>query len=162
MRNEIEIFIMRFWPRNKLISIILSQNIVWATFGSKIWQWVSKWNLNFFTLNEKWNQNFHHEILVQKRIDNYLSSKHSLSQVWVENLTMSFKMKFGFFHVKMRNKNTYLNQILLHEQTMLKVKQKIQQLNLTQLILIHILHGQVRYPSKNEFKSRSIIIKKIS
>ena len=47
-----EIFIVRFWPKNGITSIVLCEIIVWAWFGLKIWRWNSKVILNFFTWNK--------------------------------------------------------------------------------------------------------------
>ena len=83
---------------NRQTSFILSQMIVWATFGAKIWLRISKWNFNFFTWNESWRYNLTKFSLWDfgmKLSDIiYLKSNDCLNHIWCENLMMNFKMKF--------------------------------------------------------------------
>ena len=75
-------------------SFILSQMIVWYTFGAKIWQWISKWNFNFFTWNESWRCNLTKKLLwdfgVKLSDIIYVKSNDCLNHFWCENLMMNF------------------------------------------------------------------------
>ena len=83
-----------FLAWNRQTSFILSQMIVWITFGAKIWLWISKWNFNFFTWNESWRCNLtkfsRWDFGVKSSDIIYLKSNHCLNHVWCENLTMNF------------------------------------------------------------------------